>query len=231
MAKRHDERRREIIATAGSLFSRLGYNQTSIQAIIDAVGIAKGTFYHYFHSKEELLDALTDQITTEAQERAEQALGQIAGGAVEKINALARITSQWKRENAALSRVMLEAIYSEHSLPLRHKLAEKAIARFGPIMRRVVEQGVREGSLRPMDPAYAGEAVLRWEAAVAGKVAELALALPDRPENATEIMAWLDISERGTERLLGMESGSLALYDREAVARRSASLAEIGGER
>lgn len=53
-------RRSEILDVAQRLFYLKGYDQTSVQDIITEIGIAKGTFYHYFNSKLELLDAIID---------------------------------------------------------------------------------------------------------------------------------------------------------------------------
>ena len=67
IVKEHDERKNEIIDTAAALFELKGYEQCSVNDILTAIGIAKGTFYHYFKSKEEVLDAVIaktmDQIT------------------------------------------------------------------------------------------------------------------------------------------------------------------------
>ena len=56
--KEAERRRNEILDAAQHLFYSKGYDEPSIQEIIDAVGIAKGTFYHHFESKQELLDHL-----------------------------------------------------------------------------------------------------------------------------------------------------------------------------
>ena len=59
LSSRHDKRKNEIFDCAGELFYTEGYEKTSIQQIIDKLGIAKGTFYHYFSSKFDLLNQLT----------------------------------------------------------------------------------------------------------------------------------------------------------------------------
>ena len=61
--KEPDIRRNEILDVAQQFFYTKGYEQTSVQDIIDQVGIAKGTFYHYFGSKVELLDELIERMT------------------------------------------------------------------------------------------------------------------------------------------------------------------------
>lgn len=50
-------RRTEILEAAGELFRQQGYVHTTVNAIILKAGVAKGTFYYYFKSKEEILEA------------------------------------------------------------------------------------------------------------------------------------------------------------------------------
>lgn len=46
-----ETRRQEIVATASQLFQSKSYKHTSMNDVMDALGIAKGTIYHYFKSK------------------------------------------------------------------------------------------------------------------------------------------------------------------------------------
>ena len=56
--KKGDIRKQEIIETAESLFCRYGYENTSIQNILDQLRISKGSFYHHYISKESLLEGI-----------------------------------------------------------------------------------------------------------------------------------------------------------------------------
>ena len=58
ITKEHGERKAEIMAAAEALFLTKGYANSTINDILVALNIAKGTFYHYFASKEALLDAV-----------------------------------------------------------------------------------------------------------------------------------------------------------------------------
>ncbi|WP_342757423.1 TetR/AcrR family transcriptional regulator [Kineothrix sedimenti] len=72
--KAGEERRKEILLTARKLFVQKGYDQTSINDILKIVDIAKGTFYYYYSSKEEVLQAIIMDIVYEGAARAEQIL-------------------------------------------------------------------------------------------------------------------------------------------------------------
>lgn len=56
--KKGDLRKQEILRTAEQLFCRKGYEETSIQDILDVLHSSKGSFYHHYASKESLLEAM-----------------------------------------------------------------------------------------------------------------------------------------------------------------------------
>lgn len=72
--KEGEVRKREILIAARDLFIRKGYDQTSVNDILRVVDIAKGTFYYYFKSKEEVLEAIILDIVEDGARRAEQIL-------------------------------------------------------------------------------------------------------------------------------------------------------------
>lgn len=64
--KKHpEERRSEIIAAARHLFLTKGIENTSISDIVKAAGIAQGTFYLYFDSKEAIIEAVIEEMADE----------------------------------------------------------------------------------------------------------------------------------------------------------------------
>ena len=62
VVKEAAERRNEILDTAEKLFITKGYDKTSTNDILDRVGIARGTLYYHFKSKEEILNAMIERI-------------------------------------------------------------------------------------------------------------------------------------------------------------------------
>lgn len=61
IVKEADEQRNEILDAAETLITEKGYSKTTIIDILNQVGIAKGTFYYYFKSKEEVMDAIIER--------------------------------------------------------------------------------------------------------------------------------------------------------------------------
>ncbi|MFA6373381.1 MAG: TetR/AcrR family transcriptional regulator, partial [Methanothrix sp.] len=61
IVKEPEERRKELIDTAGRLFVAQGYDQTSISDITKEVNVSQGAFYYYFDSKEDVLVAVMEK--------------------------------------------------------------------------------------------------------------------------------------------------------------------------
>lgn len=59
---RYDRRRQAVVDAAAREFARSGYEETSVQQLSEAIGLAAGGLYHYFDSKQELLVAICDQL-------------------------------------------------------------------------------------------------------------------------------------------------------------------------
>src|SRR5690625_3416087 len=62
ITKKADDRKNEILDVAERLFMSKGYAHTTVEAIIQEIGIAKGTFYYHYSSKEDVMHAVVMRI-------------------------------------------------------------------------------------------------------------------------------------------------------------------------
>ena len=76
LRERYDRRRAEVVLEAARVFAERGYDQTSVPELAEALGLAAGSLYHYFPSKEELLRAICDQLMDPLLEQAEALLAE-----------------------------------------------------------------------------------------------------------------------------------------------------------
>ncbi|MBY8823675.1 TetR/AcrR family transcriptional regulator [Sphingomonas colocasiae] len=74
-ARRADIRRASLVEAAGALFVENGVEATTVDEVAARAGVAKGTFYHYFDTKADLLDALRAQFSDEFLDRVLAAVG------------------------------------------------------------------------------------------------------------------------------------------------------------
>ena len=97
--------RDRLIATARELFGERGYENTSIEAILDATGIARGALYHHFASKEALFDAVLDDLVAEIAAKAATA----ARASEDPVTSLREGFASWLRTalDPAVQRIVL----------------------------------------------------------------------------------------------------------------------------
>jgi len=76
LRERYDRRRAEVVLGAARVFAERGYDQTSVPELAEALGLATGSLYHYFPSKEHLLRAICDQLMDPLLEQAEALLAE-----------------------------------------------------------------------------------------------------------------------------------------------------------
>ncbi|MFZ0040471.1 MAG: TetR/AcrR family transcriptional regulator [Solirubrobacteraceae bacterium] len=70
LRERYDRRRGDVVRQAAKVFARRGYDQTTMQELAASMGLATGALYHYFASKEDLLNAICDELMEPLLERA-----------------------------------------------------------------------------------------------------------------------------------------------------------------
>lgn len=74
ISEKHNNKKQAIIDAAISVMQQVGYEETGIRTICDAARISIGTFYHYFHDKDELLHIILGNIDVYLKENIEPAL-------------------------------------------------------------------------------------------------------------------------------------------------------------
>lgn len=97
--------RDRLVATARGLFGERGYENTSIEAILEATGIARGALYHHFASKEAVFDAVLDDLVAEIAAEAAAA----ARASEDPVTSLREGFASWLRtaRDPAVQRIVL----------------------------------------------------------------------------------------------------------------------------
>lgn len=139
--KSHDVRKKEILDNALELFQSIGYSKTTVEEIINRVGIAKGTFYHYFTSKQEVLSILADNIVNRMAESAQSITEDPKMSALEKVKMILRGSNPAFDEGYEVT----DFLHLPENRELHERINTKTILLFGPILVKVIEQGQLEG--------------------------------------------------------------------------------------
>jgi AcrR family transcriptional regulator len=149
-------RRRELIETAKRLFLERGYAQTSVASIVREAGVAQGTFYLYFKSKQAVLPYLRAEVLGHYTQGFEESNTNTKLPADARLVAgLARI-HEVMREQVPLIRVLREASSSEEIEQIWLEGRETLSRPFA----RLIEEGCTDGSFAVDDARMAAHLAL-----------------------------------------------------------------------
>lgn len=215
VVKHPEVRREELLGIAARLFGQAGYDATSIDDIIKDAGLSKGAFYHYFPSKDALLEALASRAAEQALQRLANVFSDPEMTAIQRLNAF--LERGRRREEGESHVAIFSAIFRPENLPLYHRLHAAVTRVMIPPLTRIIEQGVREGSMKSDYPATTAEIVLTLGATTHDAVANLIAA-----NNRTALLAALSafqmrLEQQGiaVDRILGLSDGSIVFWDPE----------------
>jgi AcrR family transcriptional regulator len=135
------ERRKNIIDVSAALFLSKGYEETSVNTIVEKLGVAKGTFYHYFKSKEEILGAVLEDYLANYTDGIKTSLENNTLNAYEKL----MYVLQSILSNNQGPEHLTKHVEDNKNAKLHQMLDQKFFEKFNPIILGVVNQGVAEG--------------------------------------------------------------------------------------
>lgn len=196
VVKEAKERRNEILDVAERLFGAKGFDHTSTNDILDEVGIARGTLYYHFKSKEDILDAVINRITEQLIMKAKSITHQ------KEVPVLKRLTLAISALNVEgpLGSEIMEQVHKPQNALLHQKMQESLLAGVNPLITELIEEGIEQGICQTDYPAEVVEMTLLYS-----NTAFDALMENDGESKQRKVEAFI----YNLERLLGMERGSM----------------------
>ena len=138
-----EDKRKLILDAAVRVFARSGYHGARVGDIATEAGVAHGLLYHYFSSKEQVLETIFRENFGELLERF-RAVEASEEPAPEKLEGIAKILLRTWRNDAALVTVMVREVARSPQLQAQVDEVREAFA----IVQRVIERGQAEGTFR-----------------------------------------------------------------------------------
>lgn len=201
VVKKADVRKNEILDAAAALFAEKGFDHTSTGEILEAVGIARGTLYHHFKSKEDIMDALIERNTACLLEKAKEIAENTAIPVEERI---IRTVAALHVEDAEGTEggEMLAHLHKPQNA-LMHQKTQRIIMRsVPPILAGILEDGIAQGLFETPFPLECMELIFSYlDTKLEDDLAEL-----PKEERSVKIRAFIF----NLERLLGVKPGRLA---------------------
>ena len=192
-----DQRKNEILDAAETLFTQKGFDRTSTNEILEAVGIARGTLYYHFKSKEDIMDALierhTNRLLNAAKEIAEDKGKPVYDRIIQSVRALKMNQS---------GKEVLEHIHRPQNALMHQKVQKTILNGLTPILAGIIREGIEDNLFQTPYPYECVEMLVVYASTVFdGDMLDIS-----QQEYASRAQALIF----NVERLLGVESGTLS---------------------
>ncbi len=192
--KKGEKRKKELLKIAYDMFLTQGYENTSVDEIIEKAQIAKGTYYYHFQSKEQMLEEVIDMMIDSETKMAEQVIGMD----IPVPQKIVMILTSMKPTEA--EQPIKNALFQPENVLMHHKVRQKLINVLTPLLSEVIKEGVNEGI---------------FECDNIPERVKMLLIISDGTFNEgsfseQDISVFIDM----TEKLLGAENGTMSfIYD------------------
>ncbi len=213
----HSVRREAFLDAAQRLIQSKGYEEMSVQDVLDELDASKGAFYHYFGSKEALLAAVVDRIV----EAATGAMTPIALDpglpAFEKLERLFSTLAQWKGERTELMLELARVWISDANAVVRDQLRVGTQARLVPLLATIVRQGKADGTFDVTSPDHTAGVLVSLLLGANEAASRLYVSRQADEVSFEEVESTLAAYAEAFERILGLRPGSWPLFDRPTL--------------
>ena len=140
--------KRKIIETSMKLFAEKGYDATSIEEITATVGVAKGTLYYHFSSKEEIFNFLVEEGMKLLQNSIDIKSAKFSNY-IDKLKAIVLIQIKIVVKYEDLITILLSQFWGNES---RNQKCKKHILEYINKIEKIVEDGIKAGQIKNGNP-------------------------------------------------------------------------------
>jgi AcrR family transcriptional regulator len=214
-------RRNEILAAAQRFVYTKGYEQMTIQDILNDLKISKGAFYHYFNSKGDVLEALVERMVID--EMLPLILPIVEDpwlSAIEKLERYFDIALRWKTTQKSFMLAILRVWIADENAIVRQKILSMTLKQVTPLLTDIVRQGVEEGVFRTSYPEQVSHLIIQVLLGLGDSLIELIITSetnPDPVRTESAVSEYIFALRDAMERILGAPSGSLKLIEPEVL--------------
>lgn len=150
--KRRDPagRKAALMDAARELFVEQGTTAVPIDEMVQRAGVAKGTFYLYFKTKEDVVNAIVSDMVEQMMERVRQAASSAEGSAAQRLLAFSESLVEISRQPDALE--LSEAYHSTENMAVHEQVVRETTEQLLPLLEKIIKDGIESGDFRAEDP-------------------------------------------------------------------------------
>lgn len=205
------ERIKQLLDISEQLVFSRGYDNISVADIISSAGVSKGAFYHYFKSKEHMLDCI---VARRAQRNEARVKHIVSSGTdpIEKINGILFGRRYYEIERDT-GRLAMRGLFMKGNLQLLDKTVRRRMRLITSALTTVIEEGVAEGVFDTRNPRFVAKIIPVLEAYYANRLSGLVINMKAPRALKEELIQELVAYQNLMERVLGAETGSIRVTD------------------
>ena len=214
--RKGDLRKQEILQTAEKLFCRNGYEQTSVQDILDELHASKGSFYHHFLSKESLLEAM---FVKRADGAAVAAAEMTYDDPLRRVDYLISAVIPVRDSQMTFLMMLLPIFTKPEGRTMKTQYCDSLSRSFHPVLSEAIRQADEKGLLMAGDAEIASEQCLLLVNRLWIRICEIIVQNEDngRETDPGDLLHLAEQFRRAMERILTAPYGSMSLVDLPAM--------------
>lgn len=225
--RKGDAKRQAILDTAQRLFYQKGFEQTSVQDILNVLKCSKGSFYHHFESKLSVLETLCAQRAQAAAEQAEEALA-ACKTPMGKINALCYFLMPLRKGEERFMALLLPLSATKEGTSLSYQYALALADSFEALWDKTIAEAAAEDVCYPVKKTGISRVILLllnqcWQSAARQVMSRIG---SREPIEAGDLLPLLDLYRSSIERLLDAPFGSVEIIDLDEMSRACTQVLE-----
>lgn len=212
--KKGELRKKEILNTAEALFCKKGYEQTSIQDIIDLLNSSKGSFYHHFVSKEALLEGIC---MNRAKQNYELSVSKMddSWNSVECLNYLLSNMLPLRDERISFLLMLLPLFRKAEGRTVRAYYSSALSSQFREIVIRQIAYGCEKGEMSCQEYDYTADIILLMTNNLWVCICEIISASEEdgKETDISELLRMTDAYRTAVTRILSLPYGMIEIAD------------------
>lgn len=213
----HTVKRDAFVDAAQRLIQAKGYEAMSIQDVLDDLGTSRGAFYHYFDSKQALLEAVLVKFADGAMAAIDPILKDESLPAPRKLERIFGSIADFKGQRKDLVLRIVEVWTSDSNAIVREKGRRMSVETLVPLLTRVIAQGTEEGIFAVQHAEQTATVLTFLMLGFQDRAVELFLARQSGSVTYEYVQRTVDAWTRAYERVLGAAAGSLTLSDERTL--------------
>jgi AcrR family transcriptional regulator len=210
-------RRDAFLDVAQRFVQTKGFDAMSIQDVLDELDASKGAFYHYFDSKQALLEAVVERFADAALATLAPVLNDANLPALRKLERVFAGIGSFKAQRKEFVLAIIEVWNSDGNAIVREKLRRLTVNRMVPLLSLVIEQGIKDGTFAAHSPVESAMVLTSLMQGFQEQASDLFVARQAGTIGFDAVQRSVAANTEAFERILGIPQGSLTLIDETAL--------------